>query len=83
MRSECKESLIVNGMSDCCRLCSFCRYRSLWLACLLSVQKFMTLNLSPQICCDLKYHGHFHQFLPAVKFSGREADHSPTSSGRG
>jgi len=81
MRSESKERLIMNGMPGCCRLCSFCRYRSVWLACLLSVPKFVTSNLSPQTCCDLKYQGHFHHFLPAVKRSGREADHSPPSSG--
>ena len=68
MRSGGKESLIMNGMLGCCRLCSFCRYRSLWLARLLSVPKFMSLNLSPQTGCDLKYHCH----LPAVKFSGSE-----------
>jgi len=71
MRSECKESLIMNGMPDCCRLCSFCRYRSLWLTCLLSIPKFMTLNLSPQTSCDLKYHGHFSSIFADGKAFGQ------------
>jgi hypothetical protein len=65
----------MNEMPGCCRLCSFRRYRSLWLACLLSVPKIMTLNLGPHTSFDLKCHGHFHQFLPVLNPSGREADH--------